>query len=116
MNPLSTRVSNRRACRRRGLRRSCELVLPGQATRQAMIMDIGVDGLSFLCAKPIAPGTRCRISFELPLHERQVAVTALLKTVCSSFCGAEGFKIGAVFAELDAGSAAALHEFSGPEG
>ena len=45
-----------------------------------------------------------------------VGRTDELKTVCSSFCGAEGFKIGAVFAELDAGSAAALREFSGPEG
>jgi hypothetical protein len=81
----SAPVPNRRACRRMGLRRSCELVLPGQSTRQATLMDVGVDGLAFLCIKPITPGTRCRISFELPLDERRVTVSATLKTVYSSY-------------------------------
>lgn len=79
-------------------------------------MDVGVDGLAFLCTKPITPGTRCRISFELPLDERRVTVSATLKTVYSSFCGATGFKIGAVFIEVDEASTAALREFSNPDG
>lgn len=116
MNPPSAPVANRRACRRRGLRRACELVLPDKATRTATTLDVGVDGLSFLCAKPIAPGTRCRVSFELPLDARHAAISGLLKTIYSSFSGAAGFKIGAVFTELDADSAAALQEFSDRDG
>ena len=116
MKPPSAPIANRRACRRKGLCRVCELILPGQSTRAATTLDVGVDGLSFLCARPIAPGTRCRVSFEVPLDARHAAVSGLLKTVYSSFCGATGFKIGAVFTELDADSAAALHEFSGRDG
>ena len=116
MKPPSAPIANRRACRRKGLRRACELVLPGQTTRAATILDVGLDGLSLLCAKPIAPGTRCRVSFELPLAARHVAVSGLLKTIYSSLCGATGFKIGAVFTELDADSAAALREFSDRDG
>jgi hypothetical protein len=111
----SAPVSNRRVSRRTGLRRPCELSLPGQVTRKAITSDIGIDGLSFVCANPIAPGTRCRISFELPLADRTVAVNGVVKTVYSSFCGAEGFKIGAVFTALDDGTSAALREFSGPD-
>ncbi len=102
--------SNRRVSRRTGLRRPCELILPDQAARQATTSDIGIDGVSFVCARPIAPGTRCRISFELPLGDRSVPVDAVLKTVYSSFCGVDGFKIGAVFTELDDRGTAALHE------
>ena len=108
----SAPVSNRRVSRRTGLRRPCELSLPGLVTRMAITSDIGIDGLSFVCANPIAPGTRCRISFELPLADRAVGVNGVVKTVYSSFCGAEGFKIGAVFTELDDGASAALREFS----
>lgn len=107
----SALVSNRRISRRTGLRRSCELSLAGQTPRQALTTDIGVDGLSFICARPIAPGTLCRISFELPLHDRTMLVQGVLKTVYSSFCGNVGFKIGALFTELDESSADALLEF-----
>jgi len=108
----SAPVSNRRVSRRTGLRRPCELSLPGLVTRKAITSDIGIDGLSFVCANPIAPGTRCRISFELPLADRAVVVNGAVKTIYSSFCGADGFKIGAVFTELDDGASAALREFS----
>ena len=111
----SDTAPNLRAGRRRGLRCLCELVLPGQAKRKASTLDIGVEGLSLVCAKPIAPGTRCRISFELPLGDRSAPVQGMLKTVYSSFCGAEGFRIGAVFIELDDSSATALREFSAPD-
>jgi len=104
-------TTNRRATRRKGLRQSCDLVLPDQTTRRAVTVDTGVDGVSFLISRPITPGTRCEIRFELPLSDRQVVVRGEVKTVYSSYSGADGFKIGAVFSRLDEDSAAALREF-----
>jgi hypothetical protein len=111
MKPNPAPETNRRATRRKGLRQPCELVLPDQSTRRAVTVDTGVDGLSFLCSRPITPGTRCEVRFELPLAGRVVAVQGELKTVYSSYSGADGFKIGAVFSRLDEDSTAALHEF-----
>jgi hypothetical protein len=107
--------NNRRVGRRTGLRRPCELHLPDQSVRKAITSDIGVDGMSFVCAKPIPPGTRCRISFELPLGERGVPIQAAMKTVYSSYCGADGFRIGAVFTELDGHDAEVLSDFAAPD-
>jgi hypothetical protein len=103
--------TNRRATRRKGLRQACALVLPDQTTRPAITADAGVDGLSFLCSRPITPGTRCEVRFDLPLSARVVSIQGEVKTVYSSYSGADGFKIGAVFTRLDEGSAAALREF-----
>ena len=107
-------VPNRRVGRRTGLRRPCDLFLADHSVLKAVTSDIGVDGMSFVCAKPITPGTRCQISFDLPLGDRSVPVRATLKMVYSSFCGAEGFRIGAVFIELDDECAEALREFTAP--
>jgi len=111
MQPTLPPETNRRATRRKGVRQPCELVLPDQTTRRAVTVDTGVDGLSFLSSRPITPGTRCEVRFELPLVGRQAEVRGELKTVYSSYSGAEGFKIGAVFSRLDEDSAAALREF-----
>ena len=111
MKPTTATDTNRRAARRKGLRQACELVLPDQSTRRARTVDAGVDGLSFLCARPMPPGTRCQVRFELALPGRLAAVQGALKTVYSSFSGGDGFKIGAVFVELDEASSAALREF-----
>ncbi len=116
MTSLPSSPSNRRASRRKGLRQACALVLPDGSARQATSSDVGVDGLSFHCARPISPGSACRISFELPLRERRVSVNGGVKVVYSSFSGAEGFKIGAMFTDLDEASTEALQEFSGPGG
>jgi hypothetical protein len=111
MKPKPAPETNRRATRRKGLRQSCDLVLPDQTTRRAVTVDTGVDGVSFLSSRPITPGTRCQVRFELPLPDRQVVVQGELKTVYSSYSGADGFKIGAVFSRLDENTAAALREF-----
>lgn len=77
-----------------------------------MTTDVGADGLSFHFPKPIAPGTRCRISFELPLTGHSKPIAASIKTVYSSYCGPEGFRIGAVFTDLDPLCSSALLEFT----
>lgn len=80
-----------------------------------MTTDVGTEGLSFHFARPIAPGTRCRISFDLPLTAHSMPIDAPIKTVYSSYCGADGFRIGAVFTALDPQCSAALLEFVTPD-
>lgn len=103
----------RRVSARKGLRCPLTLVLPDKIPRQGTACDLSSDGLSFRTARPIAPGTRCEVRFELTLGDRSVPVQAVIKTVYSSFGGAEGFRIGAVFTDVDPASVAALAEFSG---
>ena len=77
-----------------------------------MTIDLGVDGLCVLTAKPVAAGTRCRVSFDLPLGATELALDVAIRTLYSSYSGAEGFRIGAVFVALDDSTAAALRSFA----
>lgn len=107
--------SNRRSNRRRGLRCTATLTVAGREPQRATTSEVSIEGLSFHFGRPIAPGTRCRISFELPLGGRSAPVDAAIKTVYSSYCGTEGFRIGAVFTDIDADSSASLLEFTAPD-
>ena len=110
-----TPSTTRRSGLRKGLRRPATLSLAGNASQPATLCDVGLDGLSLHVAKPIAPGTRCSVSFEIPVGPQSATLRADIKTVYSSFSGAQGFRIGAVFVDLDAQSTALLREFSAPE-
>jgi hypothetical protein len=102
----------RRVSPRKGLRCPLTVVLPDKTQRQGTTCDLSIDGLSFRTARPIPPGTRCDLNFELTLGDHHLPVQAVIKTVYSSYAGAEGFKIGAVFTQVDPASASALAEFS----
>ena len=65
-----------------------------------------------LSARPIAPGTRCNVVFEVPIGAELVAVTAKAKVVYSSYSAAGEFKIGAVFIDLDEAVANTLGRFA----
>ena len=67
--------------------------------------------MCLLSARPIAPGTRCTITFELPVGAERIGVVATAKIVYSSYSAAGEFKIGAVFTDLDEGTALALGKF-----
>ena len=103
---------NRRSSRRKGLRRACVLRLAAGDERPGVTIDLGVDGLCLLSAKPVASGTRCQVSFGLPQGTTELAFSAAIKTLYSSYSGAEGFRIGAVFVALDDSAAAALRSFA----
>lgn len=104
--------ANRRIHPRKVLRRPATVVLAGQPPRDARTWDLGLDGMSFLCPKPIPPGTRCEVRFELPLGDRSSPVTAPVKVLYCSFSGAEGFKVGTAFGDLDEQSLAAVKDFT----
>lgn len=104
--------ANRRSSRRKGLRRACVLHLAAGDERPGVTIDLGVDGLCLLSAKPVASGTRCQVSFGLPQGAAELAFRAAIKTLYSSYSGTEGFRIGAVFVALDEATAAALRSFA----
>ena len=107
--PVSS--SNRRAFARTALRQPATVSL-GDAAIQVQTIDIGHGGVSLLVRRPIGPGTRGRIAFELPLGGGPAPIAASIKVVYSSYLAVEQFKIGAVFTELDEKAAEALHRFT----
>jgi hypothetical protein len=102
---------NRRASPRKVLRQAATVVV-GDATKPAQTWDIGGDGMSLLVSRPIAPGTRCAVSFVVPLSEGPLEVTVSVKVVYSSYSASGEFKIGAVFTDRDGPEAAVLGRFA----
>lgn len=101
---------NRRTSPRMAIRRPAAVAI-GDTRKDVQTWDIGRDGMCLLAPRPITPGTRCRISFELPLGSELVAVSATAKIVYSSYSAAGEFRIGAVFLDLDGAAATAIGEF-----
>ena len=106
-----TQARNRRAAARKAIRQPA-VVVHGDASRTVQTWDLGRDGMCLLSARPIAPGTRCTITFEMPLGAERIGVSAAAKVVYSSYSAAGEFKIGAFFTDLDEGTALALGEFA----
>jgi hypothetical protein len=90
---------NRRAAPRKALREEAAVVYGG-ASKAVRTWDLGRDGMCLLSPRPIAPGTRCKVRFDVPLGAERINVTAALKVVYSSYSAAGEFKIGAVFTDL----------------
>jgi hypothetical protein len=106
-------VPNRRTTRRRGLRQPATLtLLPGRMSRSVMLWDLGLDGLSVLSPRPVPPGSRCELQFDLVLGGHAAPITAEGKTVYSSYVGAEGFRVGLVFTRLPDDTAACIERFA----
>jgi hypothetical protein len=104
-------AGNRRAAPRKAIRQPATVVL-GDVTRSVRTWDLGRDGMCLLAARPISPGTRCKVVFELPIGGELVSVTAPLKIVYSSYSAVEEFKIGAMFTDLDESVAELLRRFA----
>lgn len=74
--------------------------------------DIGQDGLSVLSSKPISPGSKCQVSFDLVASHKTTQITAPVKVAYCSFSGLSGFKVGMTFGVLDPDTTSAIEEFS----
>ena len=103
---------NRRAFARTVIRQPATLAY-GDTTVAVQTLDIGEGGMCLLARRPIGPGTRCTVSFDVPLRDGPVEVSAAVKVVYSSYLAAEQFKIGTVFTELDDETALVLARFTG---
>ena len=109
--PPSPHEPSRRLAARRALRRDAT-VTHGRIRTSVQTWDIGRDGISVVAARPIAPGTRCLVEFELPVGGSVHAIAVSAKVVYSSYSAAGEFKIGAVFTDLDADVAKTLAQFA----
>ncbi len=108
--PTPSQDRNRRAAPRKALRQAASVVY-GDATRVVQTWDLGRDGMCLLSARPIAPGTRCKVTFDVPVDGELINVTAAAKVVYSSYSAAGEFKIGAVFTDLGDDVALVLGRF-----
>ena len=105
--------ANRRIHPRKVLRGPATIVLPGQAPRDGRLWDVGLDGLCVLSPKPIPPGTKCEVHFDVPVGGKSTRVHAPVKVLYCSYCGSDGFKVGTSFGELDEASLDAVKGFTG---
>ncbi len=103
-------ASNRRSFQRKALRQPATIVHADQ-TLQVRTWDLSLEGMSLLSPRPMPPGRHCSVSFVVPLAGGERNVTLPLKIVYSSYTGPEAFKVGAVFASLDAEVAEAIRSF-----
>jgi hypothetical protein len=106
-----TQARNRRSAPRKAIRQPATIAY-GDASRTVQTWDLGRDGMCLLSTRPIAPGTRCTITFELPVGAERIGVVAAAKIVYSSYSAAGEFKIGAFFTDLDEATALALAKFA----
>jgi hypothetical protein len=104
---------NRRTGRRRVLRQPGTLtLLPGRQSRAIIVWDLGLDGMSVMSPKPVPPGTRCELQFDLVMGGQATPLHAEGKTVYSSFVGADGFRVGLIFTRLPDDAMAAVERFA----
>jgi len=106
-----TQAKNRRAAPRKAVREPATVVY-GDVSRTVQTWDLGRVDSRHIPSRPIAPGTRCTITFELPIGAERIGVVAAAKIVYSSYSAAGEFKIGAFFTDLDEGTALALGKFA----
>lgn len=104
--------ANRRIHPRKVLRGPATIVVPGQPPRDGKTWDLGLDGMSVISPRPIPPGTRCEVRFDLPGVDHPTHVTAPVKVLYCSYCGADGFKVGTAFGDLVGESLDAVKGFA----
>jgi hypothetical protein len=104
---------NRRAFARTVIRQPATVTY-GDTSLPVQTLDAGQGGMCFVSRRPIGPGTRCTITFDVPLAEGPVGIIASLKVVYSSYLEAGQFKIGTVFAELGDDAARVLARYAAP--
>lgn len=102
---------NRRAVPRKAIRLETTLVCR-DVTRQVQTLDLGRDGICLLVSRPIAPGSRCTVTFDVPSDDGPTTVTAAIRVVYSSYSATDEFKIGAHFVGLEEGVVEILKRFS----
>lgn len=103
--------TNRRGAARKALRCAATVQLPREGARDVTLLDLSLEGLSVMSARPIAPGTRCTTHFALPLAAGAATLALSTRVVYSSYTGAQAFKVGMVLTPPDADTEAAIARF-----
>ena len=99
--PPGLHALNRRAFPRKSLREAATLTYATHVV-QVRTWDLSGDGMCLLSPGPVSPGRVCKVTFALPLAGGARPISVAVKVIYSSYTGPGAFKIGAVFADLDA--------------
>jgi hypothetical protein len=103
---------NRRIAPRKAFREAATVVYGG-GPKAVRTWDLGLDGMCLLSPRPIAPGMRCQVEFDVATgNDAPAHLTVAAKVVHSSYSTAGEFKIGMVFSDLDDDAARVLGRFA----
>lgn len=103
---------NRRTALRKAFRQEATVDYGG-STKAVRTWDLGPDGMCLLSPRPIAPGIRCQVAFDVEVgDDPAVHLAVAAKVVHSSYSAPGEFKIGAVFTDLDEDAARILGKFA----
>lgn len=69
------------------------------------------DGTCLLTSKPFRPGSRCRVTFDLPTGGQITNVSVMVKVAYSSYSGPHAFKVGTFFTAIQNDDVSAIREF-----
>ena len=101
------RLSPRKPLRTRGM-----LAPEGLAPLPIQLFDIAPGGVGFLSPQQLPPGHRCSINFSFMLNGQKNEVSAAAR-VAYCVCGADGFKVGLQFTDINEAGAAAIAKLIG---
>lgn len=87
---------------RKVMRCQAIIVVPGNNPVRCRTLDISLGGLSMLVGEQLRVGQECTVGFEAPLNGKMVRVMGQGKVVYSILAGADGFRIGMQFINIDA--------------
>ena len=109
--PAAPNASDRRAAHRKVLRQAASMI-QGDTARQVKTWDLGTDGMCLLTSKPIPPGSKWQVTFDIPRPGQATTVTVHVKVVYSSYAGPNEFKVGAIITDLDQEVVNTIQEFA----
>jgi c-di-GMP-binding flagellar brake protein YcgR len=92
--------SDTRSFPRKILRCAVIVAVPGAAPMRGRVLDISLGGISVIVPEQLRAGLGCGVDFEAPLNGKPVRVTATVKVIYS-ILGADGFRVGLEFQNLD---------------
>ncbi len=104
MADIEARVATRKVLRCRA-----KVMVTGVPVLPARTVDVSVSGISLLLEQSLPSGQSCVVAFETPVRGTLRRIIASAKVVYS-VCGADGFRLGFQFVQLDAGNTALITE------
>jgi hypothetical protein len=83
----------------------------GTPAAEAKTLDLSNHGISLLAARPMRPGAKHVLTFDVPCNGKFKPVRVTAQVMWCSLAGGEGYRIGLEFADVDATSAKIIDEF-----
>lgn len=103
-----TRIATRKVLRCRAK----VLLNGGRPPLMGRTVDISLSGISLMLGESLPAGESCVVAFETPVNGNMKRVIASVKAVYS-ICGADGFRVGFQFVNLDMANTAIINSIAG---